>query len=223
MKYKILIILLIAFIYDSCKKPESESQILFSGIVIDYDRNEPFPNQLTKMLRRKSSQQNSSIRDSTWTNSNGVFQFLVKYEERDSYYVNVKKDSYIQKPTRQWPHHKFYDETSVNVDTLIIGQAAILNILINSYSSSNEYIIECNMDIPPELFDPLADYNPNKRLIPRGFTPISFFERYLYKDNHEVFISWIEIDSLTGDTSNKNTEVIKLIPMDTTYLTIEFQ
>lgn len=219
MKYRIFFCLLIIIVLDSCKK--HETQILFSGIVIDYDNNTPFPNQLTKIYRYEHHQLNSILNDSTLTNSNGFFQFSYKHDEHDMYLVYVKKDGYVEKFASQYKPLKFYDITSINIDTLIIGQAAVLNICVNNYSDNKEYIIECNINIPPELFNPFADYNPNKHHIHVEDEASFIFERYIYKDNHEVFISWSEYDTFTGDTLDKTTEVIQLIPMDTSYMTIE--
>jgi len=220
MKYISLIFILVIILFDSCKKPEGE--VIFKGIVIDYDNDKPFSNQLVKLWRPKPGEINSTNADSSWTNSNGLYQFSFPNDERNHYTVYAPKDKYIGRFEMRIKPYKYYNKSSINYDTVIIGQAAFLNISINNYHHKL-YLIKCNMEIPTHLFDPLADYYPQHYTVSENDTNRYISTAYLYKDNNEVFISWSELDPNTGDTLNNTLKTIQLTPMDTTYMTINLQ
>jgi len=222
MKIRIILNLFIVFAFVSCKKTETKKMVSLTGVVMDYDNNTVFPNVRTGLGRLVYKYPHSYYitEDSTRTNSNGVFQFSHPYNEGDLYfYLSAYKNGYAQKYQRLASSLSGVDAAAIQKDTLFIGQATFLSILIKNNSGNKRYVIECNMNIPPESFDSLADYNPIQYHIHEYDSARIIIDRYLYKDNHLVYISWRETYNKRG-VLNKTTEVIQMTPMDTTFITL---
>ena len=221
MKYKILLSLIILVLINSCEKPDN--QVLFTGIVIDYDNGLPIPVELINIKRYHPDYMNMiDLSDTTITNENGIFNFSFDQNDYYKYSVRCLKQRYVEKFGRI-KKSKSIDKSSINTDTLLIGQAGFLKIEVFTSNNKKQYDLYCNFDRPSGTIDPLADYSKSIHSIWSVDSVFVFNEKYLYADNNKVYISLYERDSITMDTFNKVIREVELIPLDTSYLTFDLR
>ncbi|NPD45021.1 MULTISPECIES: hypothetical protein [unclassified Lentimicrobium] len=229
MKTKVLLsIFIILFGLTSCKKSEPEERMItIKGIVLNCDNNEVFPNTEILMLKSKYMEDHDDIDYYYYiepirsiTNNNGEYVLTFPYKDKDMLHpIFAYKNDYIQKNSGYKNPLDNCSLSELNNDTILLGKATYLNVVLNNFTGNKGFIIDLNKNIPSELFDPTADYNTCEYYIDNDDTVTVLKESYLSKDNHNVYVTWSRYNKKHDDT----TVVVQMNPSDTTFLSIDLQ
>lgn len=222
MRHKTLYILIIVIFLASCSK-KKESNVLFTGIVLNYENGNPVESEQIKIIRFDNGEYPSiTLSDTIITNNQGIYNFSFENNQYNRYLVRSISDQTAEK---NWRHKKTKDITSgsINQDTIIVGKAAYLEVTIIRSNDHKDYKLGLNMDRPVGDIDPQADYNKYMYSIPSVDSTFIYHEKYFYPDNNNVYVSLAGTDSITMDTISKVIEKVELIPLDTRYITFDLR
>ena len=159
MKKALVFFLAFVLVYGSCNKNDNE--IKFKGIVLDLKDNMPIPNVLTEIFVSNGNPDNFiSMSKSTWTNSEGEYEFIINSKDFTQYYVRAYKDQYVQFSSTEgrWGRAFYYnspniDEFLLNYDTITLGRETILKTKLDILDTTNLYAIDFSENLPPDSID----------------------------------------------------------------------
>jgi hypothetical protein len=200
-------LLLGLFLLSSCKKNDSEDQVLrFDGAVMDFFNHEAFPN--TRVFLHTGTGINlldslvftQEQIDSVMTNLSGRYSFNVDTENRQVYKLRVKKTGYLQVldpgvlATMVVPQ--------LNTDTLFVGKSAklVFSAVNNDPSDGDELSVIFYYNMPHSL-PGQREWVTKDVIVENGLDPNSFSlnREYFYDLNHTLKMDVITKRMVQGD------------------------
>ncbi|MBK7027982.1 MAG: hypothetical protein IPH45_01675 [Bacteroidales bacterium] len=205
---KYITFLLFGFILlSSCKKDESEDQLLrFDGMVIDFFNQDAFPN--TSVVLHTGSGINvmdsayfvQEQIDSVKTNLSGRYSFSIDNENRQIYKLRVNKPGYLQvlEPgvlaTMVVPQ--------LNTDTIFIGKSAklVFSAVNNDPTDGDELSVIFYYNMPNSL-PGQREWVTKEILVNEGLDPnnYSLNREYFFDLNHTLKMDVITKRMIQGD------------------------
>ncbi len=228
----VIFAMIVFFALGSCNKKNQE--IEFNGVVLDVKDNSPMPNVLTTLLVSNTvnnPDDYKTLTESTWTNSNGEYEFIITRKDFTQYYVTAHKDQYVQFARNEFNEHwgrAFYynnypniDEFLLNYDTINLGRETILKTKLDILDTSNLYALKFSSNLPLDSIE--HNLNDSLSLISFLWTfnsTIGFNDKivniYQYDIYPQRYVSWYKHE---GEYFyRKETVVAELIPFDATYV-----
>ncbi len=224
MKIKIFFSVFLLVILSSCEK-QVDTLVQFEGIVIDAKDKNPLSNATVKLIRVNDTRSFTSVKDSTVTDINCFYNFSFDGNDYNTYTVSAEKDRYTA-----WSSGKYIivipkqiSKTNVNIDTVIIGRESLLKLYIHSELENNDfdnYLLLTNTNFTIEPIDYLSY---RRYYLPPGYFDTTIVEKYLYDYNHHISISRSKQYFQYDSTYYEIIDEVDLIPLDTTYLSLELQ
>lgn len=227
----VIFIIVVIFTLGSCSK--KNQKIEFEGVVLDVKDNSPMSNVLIKLFVSNTVNNKAdykTLTESTWTNSNGEYEFTITRKDFTQYHVRAYKDQYVQFAASEfsgrWGRAYYYnnpniDEFLVNYDTITLGRETILKTKLDILDTSNLYAIKFSDIIPLDSIERVL----NDTLSLTSFLRIinstnGFYDEivniYQYDIYPQRYVSWYKEE---GELFyRKETVVAELTPFDTTYV-----
>ena len=215
MRLQSILSLIFLILLSSCHKKEVDT-VRFSGIVIDAKDNLPMPNVLARLQLYYTGDINStSLQDSIWTDDLGSYEFSVRQTDYNSYYIFTYKAGYmLNLPCGIFGvAGKSINNSKINYDTIVIGRKGVLKINFNILDTNWTYVISSSS----------ACYDTRNYKVDVNYLSQELTFKYLYDDNHQVNVSWYKYDWNYDTIFNEEFKIIDLIPMDTSYLTLDLK
>lgn len=230
MKKVLIFVLAFILAFGSCKKTDTE--IEFKGIVLDLKDNMPIPNVLTEIFVSNGNPDNLiSMSKSTWTNSDGEYEFIINSKDFTQYSVRAYKDQYVQFSSvegRWWGRAFYYnspniDEFLLNYDTITLGRETVLKIKIDILDTTNWYAIDFSDNLPPDsidqyYIDPLTYDTVNVYALfnTLNYSTDPIINIYQYDIYKQRYVSWYKKDGHL--LIRHETVLAEFTPFDTCYV-----